>query len=262
MTAKRKILVVDDKADIREFVQMVLEESGYEVLLAQDGEECLRLIAEKRPDMLITDVMMPKKSGFHMLQELRQRDDAVARMPVLVMTASMNVRQLFDEWKIEGFIQKPFTSADFLAKVEDCWKQRPVADKATVTREKASPDSLVLVAGEEGVVIDKIKSFVESIGHTVLVRQDENKILELAKDLMPEMILVQYRTGEEGQAAVRIYRRLLEDAATQELAFRAFCYDRVLEEASKEIPAGKILAFADISSLLEEIGACLAGEKK
>ncbi len=120
----RRILVTDDKAEIRDFVRMVLEENGYHVILAYDGEDCLRRVLEEKPDMLIIDIMMPKKSGYHALQELGAKDPRVRNIPILIMAGSMNIRELFDDWKIQGFLQKPFTSKQLLEKVEAAWQRR------------------------------------------------------------------------------------------------------------------------------------------
>ena len=69
--SKRRILVVDDDAGIRKALQIALSTSGHEVIQARDGEEGLRLWQESGPDLLITDIHMPKKSGLLLIEELR-----------------------------------------------------------------------------------------------------------------------------------------------------------------------------------------------
>jgi DNA-binding response OmpR family regulator len=69
--AKRRILVVDDDPGICQTLQIALSNAGYEVFLARDGEEATRLWHEQGPDLLITDIHMPKKSGLLLIEELQ-----------------------------------------------------------------------------------------------------------------------------------------------------------------------------------------------
>jgi CheY-like chemotaxis protein len=81
--SKRRILVVDDDNSIRQSLQIALSRAGYEVILAQDGEEATRLWHETGPDLVIADIHMPKKSGLLLIQDLRAYG---ATTPVIAMT--------------------------------------------------------------------------------------------------------------------------------------------------------------------------------
>jgi len=80
----REILIVDDERVLREGLKATLQGEGFAVRLARDGEEALRQIAEKRPDLVLLDVMMPKMNGFRCCEEIRKRD---ALLPVVFLTA-------------------------------------------------------------------------------------------------------------------------------------------------------------------------------
>jgi CheY-like chemotaxis protein len=80
---KRLILVVDDDPNIRRTLQIGLSKAGYEVLQAQDGEEATRLWHETGPDLILTDIHMPKKSGLLLLQDLQAYGSST---PVIAMT--------------------------------------------------------------------------------------------------------------------------------------------------------------------------------
>ncbi len=82
----KTILVVDDEPDIRQYLKAILEDAGFRVLTAADGEEALRVIKEERPDFISLDLVMPKKSGHKLLFELR-KDRELSRIPVLIVTA-------------------------------------------------------------------------------------------------------------------------------------------------------------------------------
>jgi len=82
----KRVLVVDDEADAREFVQSVLEEVGCETIEAVDGEEGLAMARRERPDLIILDVQMPKKDGYAVFSALR-KDQATRDIPVVMLTA-------------------------------------------------------------------------------------------------------------------------------------------------------------------------------
>jgi CheY-like chemotaxis protein len=84
------ILVVEDNDDIREAIGQILENEGYEIALAEDGERALELLAEvPRPCLLLVDLIMPRMDGWQLLN-LLSRDDRLATIPVVVMSAAAN----------------------------------------------------------------------------------------------------------------------------------------------------------------------------
>jgi CheY-like chemotaxis protein len=84
--AVERILLTDDNADMRQYVERLLTESGYAVTVAADGREALRAARENKPDLVISDVMMPGLDGFGLLRELRA-DSRFATIPVIVLSA-------------------------------------------------------------------------------------------------------------------------------------------------------------------------------
>jgi DNA-binding response OmpR family regulator len=77
---KKRILIVDDDPEISESTRLALEALGYEVEVARDGSTGLALAERRRPDLMILDMMMPKRSGFLVLETLRQIDDFPTRI--------------------------------------------------------------------------------------------------------------------------------------------------------------------------------------
>ena len=114
---KKKVLIVDDEADIREFLQSVLEEEGYELLTACDGEEGLRVAREKNPEVVILDVQMPKKDGFQVFHELR--NGAATRGIRVIMLTGVAERTGF---KFDGQAM-----GEFLGSEPDAYIDKPVA---------------------------------------------------------------------------------------------------------------------------------------
>lgn len=86
MSDPAKILIADDEPDCIEFVREALVDTPYEVLAAADGEEALKVAREAKPQLIILDVQMPKRSGFEVFAELRG-DEELASVPVIMLTA-------------------------------------------------------------------------------------------------------------------------------------------------------------------------------
>ena len=81
-----KILIVDDEADTRDFLTIVLNRAGYTVLLAKDGLEGISQVEENHPDLILSDITMPNLDGIEMVKRLRQMPE-YSGVPVLVMSA-------------------------------------------------------------------------------------------------------------------------------------------------------------------------------
>jgi two-component system, OmpR family, alkaline phosphatase synthesis response regulator PhoP len=86
MSDKKRILVVDDEPDFAGIVQQNLENEGFEVEVAYDGDEGLEKVKANPPDAIVLDVMMPGKDGFEVCSELKA-DDRYAEIPIILLTA-------------------------------------------------------------------------------------------------------------------------------------------------------------------------------
>jgi len=113
------VLAADDDEEILGLVSFRLERSGYDVVLARDGEEALELALEVVPDLAVLDVMMPKLDGFELTRRLRAAD-ATSRMPIILLTAraqDSDVQQGF-EAGADDYIRKPFSPDELRARVQ------------------------------------------------------------------------------------------------------------------------------------------------
>ncbi len=82
----KKILIIDDDANVRDLVGGVLEKESFEVILVKDSKECFDAITRNKPDLILLDLIMPGLDGFMVLEELKKRQIAVG-IPVVVLTA-------------------------------------------------------------------------------------------------------------------------------------------------------------------------------
>ena len=118
MTAKARILIADDEPHIRRILQFLLEQEGFEVHMAEDGEEAWKAVASFQPDLVLLDVMMPRMDGFAVLEIVRAGFET-ARLPVILLTAKGE-----EQDKVRGlaggandYIVKPFNHDELLLRV-------------------------------------------------------------------------------------------------------------------------------------------------
>jgi DNA-binding response OmpR family regulator len=107
MPVHRTVLVIDDDSDIREILQMALEDSGYRVLCAPDGEVGISRALKEAPDLVIVDMMMPRISGFVVLERLKHQHQFAA--PIIMLTGNESDQQrLYAEFLgVDVFLIKP-----------------------------------------------------------------------------------------------------------------------------------------------------------
>jgi CheY-like chemotaxis protein len=105
----RRILLIDDEADIREIAQVSLESSGWQVITAACAEEGLAKAAREMPDAILLDIMMPDVDGSAAFRRLRAHTET-QRIPVILLTAKVQAadRRRFAALGVDGFIAKPF----------------------------------------------------------------------------------------------------------------------------------------------------------
>ncbi len=117
MTAQRRpVLVVDDDADVREMVVLMLEDAGYRVVAAEDGHEALKRVAQEMPALILLDMRMPRMNGWEFVRAFRDRHDHHA--PIIVLTAAEDARQRAADARAEGYLGKPFNLDELILIVE------------------------------------------------------------------------------------------------------------------------------------------------
>jgi len=90
MSDKKEILIVDDDEANVIFFAQVLEDNGYEFRVARNGKEAIATLQDRQPDLVLLDLMMPRKSGFHVYNSMKE-DDKLAKLPIIVVTGMTEV---------------------------------------------------------------------------------------------------------------------------------------------------------------------------
>lgn len=206
---KKKILIVEDEPEMRTMLALELETSGYDVFQAGDGDAGFRLAAEVRPDLIISDMMMPAMDGNQLLKKLRASDFG-KDIPFVVLTARGKMRDYFEAVKVDEFIEKPFNADDFLSKVESVLARskakeplpRQISSADTAGLNQASPPvkkpkisnekrKVLLVENDLAVYVELQNTF-RDYGYEVKVVNLPSKCLEEMAQFIPDVIVAKY----------------------------------------------------------------------
>jgi CheY-like chemotaxis protein len=216
-----KILVADDSITVRKVAERLLTEAGLEVALAASGEEALAWLANERPDFIVTDVIMPDKSGYDVCKYVKSHAD-LSETPVLLISGIVNedVTRKAESCRADGVLKKPFQGASLQDRVLELLAKRgdkiPVsgshADQADAALERppvssveslnaaadtvaSSPPSDEAVASEPASPLGASPASLNSIGQKAFriteeqlqgFRQSAGRIKELESQLAEE----------------------------------------------------------------------------
>ncbi|CAH0124715.1 MULTISPECIES: response regulator YycF [Peribacillus] len=122
----KKILVVDDEKPIADILQFNLKKEGYEVFCAYDGNEALKMVEERQPDLILLDIMLPQRDGMEVCREVRKKYET----PIIMLTAKDSEidKVLGLELGADDYVTKPFSTREIIARV-----------KANLRRQQAVP---------------------------------------------------------------------------------------------------------------------------
>lgn len=119
------ILIAEDEPSILEALSFVLQRAGWSVQSVTDGEAVISAVRRMQPRILVLDIMMPKRSGFEVLKQLRA-DTATRELPVLVLTAKgqQQDKRVAEELGADRFVTKPYSNADVVDAVRALLDER------------------------------------------------------------------------------------------------------------------------------------------
>jgi DNA-binding response OmpR family regulator len=141
----RKILVVDDDATTREFLRAVLEQGGYEVVFAEDGIRGVEKAASERPDLVITDGLLPKLHGFRVCKAIKELDSP----PKVIILTGLYTKPTY-KWEVkhqflaDALLTKPVERADLLACIEKHLGTQKASEGQTMFESSSSTEKAEL----------------------------------------------------------------------------------------------------------------------
>jgi DNA-binding response OmpR family regulator len=185
-----QVLCIEDEPYLREDLAEMLAKSGYEVLLADDGVQGLDMILDHKPDLVISDITMPRMNGHELVSIVRREHPELAAMPFIFLSALTDRKDILDGVRLgaDDYLVKPIDFEMLLAKVRACLRQsgRIVENKnvemiklyRTLAAGKDGeherqwpkmPQKRVSLVGESDKGLWEIQRFLERLGHNVNV---------------------------------------------------------------------------------------------
>ena len=116
--ASKRVLLVDDDAEIVESLRLALEAKGYSVMIARDGNQGLAITERDEPDLVILDMMMPKRSGFLVLEKLRRTRENPPRIIMITANEGSRHKAYAEMLGVDDYIRKPFPMDRLMASVD------------------------------------------------------------------------------------------------------------------------------------------------
>src|SRR5699024_3391966 len=152
----KKILVVDDEKPISDIIKFNLTKEGFDVDTAYDGEEAVKKVDEYDPDLMILDLMLPKKDGLEVAREVRQTHD----MPIIMVTAKDTEidKVLGLEMGADDYVTKPFSNRELVARVKANLRRRDIVKKAEATSQEETDKNIKignLVIMPDAYIVEK-----------------------------------------------------------------------------------------------------------
>ncbi|MBN1411244.1 MAG: substrate-binding domain-containing protein [Spirochaetales bacterium] len=175
VTTRKSVLIIDDNADMRNFLKLIMEKENFSVLLAEDGKAGLETARNTKPDIILSDVMMPELDGLEMTRIIK-RDRELSGTPVILLTAKRDIISRIEglEQGADDYLAKPFNARELLARVHSNLEMKKLRDSIQLQRDllaekKIDLEKLVRIQTEE---IEKEKD------NAVFLRKRAEKQLE------------------------------------------------------------------------------------
>lgn len=118
MSNKKKVLIADDEPNIVTSLEYLMLRSGYEVRIARDGDEVLALVESFRPDIVLLDVMMPRRNGYEVCQKMRERPDW-GQIRIVMLSAKGREAEVTKGLSLgaDAYVTKPFSNQELIATI-------------------------------------------------------------------------------------------------------------------------------------------------
>lgn len=139
---EKKVLIVDDEKNICELIRLYVEKEGYKTVFAYDGEQAISVFEAEKPDIILLDVMMPKKDGWQVCREIRAKSD----VPVIMLTAKGETidKVLGLEFGADDYIVKPFEPKELVARIKAVLRRYHTSSQSEEECDEISYDGLTI----------------------------------------------------------------------------------------------------------------------
>jgi DNA-binding response OmpR family regulator len=191
MERKKKILILEDESVLGELLLEKLTAEGYLTKWEVDGEAGLRTMRETMPDLVLLDIIMPKKDGYEVLEEM-QKDSILKNIPVIVISNSgqpVEIKRILELGAKEYIVKAQFSPAEVLDKVRTYLDTAELSKEAKEGKEE-SPQASILIVEDDPFLSSIIATYLEQEGYKVSVSTDGERSLALLEKEIPDLILL------------------------------------------------------------------------
>ncbi len=254
---RKKVLIIDDESDMLFLLEEALRDKGYHVVLAGNGEEGIEKAKAEKPDLIVTDVMMPRLSGYEFVKKVRA-EASLKKIPIIVMSVRGSMKDFFSLSDISCFIEKPFEVGEFLSKVDDVfgWSRQTREAGGELYPESAALRK-ALVVGVEQFYMERIQKTLASLGFFVVMTSEEKEAIERAAQIKPDFVFCQHWDDINVFDSLRVYSRIRAKTDYNVRGFVIYADERNWVEAKKIFKGADIVSFSNSEILIEKILALL-----
>lgn len=267
MGLKKKVLVVDDDKISQDLIQETLMNSGFDVIVAANGQEGLDKVYLEHPDVVICDVLMPVMDGYSFYKEMR-KDEIACQIPVLILTARGKMEDTFKAVGVNSFITKPYNADVLLGEINKLLNASVAVGSSPVKRDGipfqfgASASAVQQASGKKVIIFGHDDSILNSMNKQlqdekcgVLVIKDENQIPMHFDRVNPDILLLQIFDGEK-KSIVEVLRELKKviEQKFQQTEVRSLSQSEYLEYKIPYIVLYKVSEeFSAVSTISETV---------
>jgi CheY-like chemotaxis protein len=256
------ILVVEDEEDLRTLLVHKLVSEGYQVHEAADGEEGLRKAKEVSPDLIVSDVLMPKMDGHQFLKRLRESEFG-RDIPFIILTARRKMQDFFETMEIDDFLAKPFESRELLIRIRRVltkgrlpYPPPPPADPdgedpSTSHRKK------VLIIDDDTIAGAQLRVLLIREDYAAINVKNVSQGLEKALLTKPDLIILKFFSG--GIGCVNFIALIKKMEHLQDIPVLVYSYTPVEESERSLLTAGASGFLPEITreTLMKEVAKFL-----
>ncbi len=195
---QKKILVVEDEPDLSLVITERLKSVGYDVSCANNGRAALEHIKSNKPDLIISDVLMPELDGFGLFKALKQNPET-AKIPVIILTARGKMSDTFTSLGVTDFLAKPFDAQTLLNTVAKSFSTESVRLAPNPETPKPKPTSArkkALIAGSDEMIIRSMSSQLKEKDYFVETTTDCLQVFSKIENFLPNLFFLEIPTED------------------------------------------------------------------
>jgi len=195
----KKILLVEDESILRDSIQDTITSCGFEVAVAENGDEALLLAKTFLPDLIISDILMPESDGYWLLDSIRN-DALLRKIPFIFMTAKSERSDIRNGMNLgaDDYIVKPFSSDELMNSIQARLSRDEVL-KSQLAEPQLNSNGEILDEKEQELILAAIKRLTRSEARILDLIAQNKSTLEIAEELF-----ISYKTVENHRANITV----------------------------------------------------------